>query len=87
MVIAIPIKNKADAKALSRFLRAGKDSRAEKLASGAPLQLMGTVGPGAMHQQGLNVKPGIYVLACFMSTQDGREHTALGMERTIKVVK
>ena len=48
---------------------------------------MGTVGPGGMHQQVLNVKPGIYVLACFMSTQDGREHTALGMERTISVLK
>lgn len=87
MVIALPVKNKANAKALSAALLAGKDNKANKYVSGAPLQLMGTVGAGAMHQQVLNLKPGIYVLACFMSTQDGREHTALGMERTIKVVK
>jgi hypothetical protein len=40
-----------------------------------------------MHQQVLNAKPGTYVLACFMSTRDGREHTRLGMVRTIHVVK
>jgi hypothetical protein len=32
-------------------------------------------------------KPGVYVLACFMNTQDGRVHTQLGMERTIRIVK
>ncbi len=88
MVIALPVKNKAGAKTVTAALLAGKDTEAEKLVTGAPLQLMGTVGPGAMHQQVLNnVKPGTYVLACFMSTQDGREHTALGMERTIQIVK
>jgi plastocyanin len=87
MVIALPVKNKAGAKAVTAALLTGKDNKAEKLVSGPPLQLMGTVGPGAMHQQVLNAKPGTYVLACFMSTQDGREHTALGMERTITIVK
>jgi hypothetical protein len=28
-----------------------------------------------------------YVLACSMTTQDGCEHTQLGMERTIRIVK
>jgi hypothetical protein len=27
------------------------------------------------------------VLACFMDTQDHREHTQLGMERVIRIVK
>jgi hypothetical protein len=40
-----------------------------------------------MQQQVLTAPPGIYVLACFMNTQDGREHTQLGMERTIRIVK
>ena len=40
-----------------------------------------------MQQAVLNAKPGYYVEACFMDTQDGREHTQLGMERLIRVVK
>jgi hypothetical protein len=87
MVIALPVKNKAGAKALTADFLAGKDNKAGKLVTGVPIDLMGTVGPGGMHQQVLKAKPGIYVLACFMSTQDGREHTALGMERTIQIVK
>ncbi len=85
MIIAIPVQNKAGAETLSADLHAGKDNKAEKLASGQPMQWMGTVGRGAMHQQVLKAKKGYYVVACFMSTQDGREHTALGMERIIQV--
>jgi hypothetical protein len=87
MIIAIPVKNKKNAKLLSTYLEAGKGNKAQKLATGQPDQWMGTVGHGAMHQQVLNAKPGTYVLACFMGTQDGREHTRLGMVRTIQVVK
>ena len=29
---------------------------------------------------------GYYVEACFMDTQDGREHTQLGMERLVQIV-
>jgi hypothetical protein len=35
----------------------------------------------------VTARPGIYVLVCFMDTQDHREHTRLGMERTIQIVK
>lgn len=87
MVIAIPTKNKASADALNAALLANNQRKANKLFAGAPLQLMGTVAPGAMHQQVLNAKPGFYVLACFMNTQDGRVHTQLGMERVIHIVK
>ncbi len=87
MTIAIPVKNKAKAKALNAALLTNNQKAANKLFSGPPVQLMGTVGEGGMHQQVLNVKPGYYVLACFMNTQDGRVHTQLGMERTIRVVK
>ncbi len=31
--------------------------------------------------------PGWYVIACFMDTQDGREHSQLGMDRVIQVVR
>ncbi|HME05212.1 MAG TPA: hypothetical protein VKG38_19470 [Solirubrobacteraceae bacterium] len=32
-------------------------------------------------------QPGWYVEACFMETQDGRDHTLLGMERIIRITK
>ena len=35
----------------------------------------------------ITAKPGWYVQACFMETQDGRVHTRLGMERIIRIVK
>jgi hypothetical protein len=38
-----------------------------------------------MQQEVLNANPGYYVQACFMDTQDGREHTVLGMERVIQI--
>ena len=87
MIIALPVKNKAGAKALNADLLAGNQRKANKLIAGAPLQFLGSVGSGGMNQQVLKVKPGYYVLACFMNTQDGRVHTQLGMERTIQVVK
>ena len=40
-----------------------------------------------MQQEVLIAKPGFYVQACLMDTQDGREHTQLGMERLIKITK
>ena len=32
-------------------------------------------------------KPGFWVIACFTDTQDGREHTTLGMEKVIQILK
>jgi hypothetical protein len=70
------------------LLRAGKDKQAMKLLgrNSAFASLMGPGSPGAMQQEVLNTKPGYYVQACFMNTQDGREHTQVGMERLIRVV-
>ena len=42
---------------------------------------------GAYQQQVIHNRPGYWVLACFMDTQDHREHTTLGMERVIHIVK
>jgi hypothetical protein len=82
----IGARSKADAEKIIVLLKAGKDNQAEKLATGFA-DLMDPASPGAMQQQVLNTKPGYYVQACFMSTQDGREHTMLGMERVIRVAK
>ena len=82
----IGARNKADAGKIVALLKAGKDNKAEKLATGF-VDLMDPASPGAMQQQILDAKPGYYVQACFMSTQDGREHTTLGMERVIRIAK
>ncbi len=42
---------------------------------------------GAYQQQVIRNRPGYWVLACFMDTQDHREHTQLGMERVIRIVR
>jgi hypothetical protein len=67
-----------------KLLLAGK-------ARAIPFSLSMPAGAGpiswqAYQQQVLTIPPGTYVLACFMQTEDGRDHTMLGMERVIKVV-
>ena len=79
-------RNKADAEKIIALLKAGKDHKAQKLATGF-VDLMDPASPGAMQQEILNAKPGYYVQACFMDTEDGREHTQLGMERVIRIAK
>jgi hypothetical protein len=83
----IGMKSKAAALLAIAYLRAGKDGKAQKLATRSFVNLMGPASPGAMQQEVLNTKPGYYVEACFMDTLDGREHTQLGMERLVKVLK
>jgi hypothetical protein len=87
MVIGIGVKNAATGRQVMALLRAGKDGKAQKLAGPNFLNLAGPISPGGMQQAVLNAKPGYYVEACFMDTQDGREHTQLGMMRLIRVVK
>jgi hypothetical protein len=84
MVVGIRAKNRAVAAAVTTALRAGKDKLAMRLASGFA-NFAGPLSPGGMQQEVINAEPGVYVLACFMDTQDGREHTQIGMERTITV--
>jgi hypothetical protein len=87
MVIGIGVKNAATGRQVMALLLAGKDGKAQKLANRNFLNLAGPISPGGMQQAVLSAKPGYYVEACFMNTQDGREHTQLGMERLIRIVK
>ncbi|MBV8430146.1 MAG: hypothetical protein JO244_03225 [Solirubrobacterales bacterium] len=68
------------------LLRAGKDHQAMRFATGMA-EFAGPLSTGGLQQFNLNALPGWYVLACFMNAQDGREHTQLGMERIIRIVK
>jgi hypothetical protein len=86
MNIALRVKNQKAAKQLVKLLLAGKEKQAEKLAIGG-VAFAGPLSSGAYQQETITAKPGVYVEACFMNSQDGREHTRLGMERIIKIVK
>ena len=86
MDVLIGARNKAGANRIKALLKAGKDREAQKLAISF-LSLAGPVSPGAMQQEILNFAPGYYVQVCFMDTQDHREHTQLGMDRAVRIVK
>jgi hypothetical protein len=86
MIDLIGAKNKADAKKLVVALRKGEGrKKLHPLLNNQFVSLLDPASPGAQQQEVLNAKPGFYVEACFMDTQDGREHTQLGMERLVRV--
>ena len=87
MIELFGVRNAATGRKVIALLRAGKDNQAQKLANQNFVNLLGPASPGALQQQVLRSAPGYYVEACFMDTQDGREHTQLGMERLVRVVK
>jgi len=87
MQIAFPVKNVKSARKAVKFLREGKERQIRKLVVGPPVSFQGPVSHGAFQQQTITAKPGVYVLVCFMETQDKRDHARLGMERIIQIAK
>jgi uncharacterized protein YdbL (DUF1318 family) len=87
MAEAFGVRDAAAGRKAIALLRAGKDKRAQRLATKAFFSLLEPVSHGAVQQTVLRAKPGYYVEACYMDSQDGREHTQLGMERLIRVVR
>lgn len=85
-VQGIGVKNAKTARRLTALLRAANDNEAPKLGISFP-EFAGPLSPGGVQQEVINERPGIYVLACILRTQDGREQTQLGMERTIQIVR
>ena len=86
MIVAARGKDRAGAHQIARLLRAGKDRQAQRQATGFTT-FYNILTTGAYQQQVVHVRPGYWVLVCFMDTQDGREHTQLGMERVIHITK
>jgi hypothetical protein len=87
MNIAFAVKSKKAAQKMLKGLATGQEKGLEKLTSGPPVALAGPISTGAFQQSTITAKPGWYVQACFMQTQDGRSHTRIGMERIFRVVK
>jgi hypothetical protein len=87
MDLGFPTKSKKAALKVFKGLATGNEKGLEKLVAGPPANFAGPLSSAAFQQEVITAKPGFYVQACFMPTQDGRPHTLLGMERVIKVVK
>ncbi len=87
MDFAFPVKNLASARRAVKALLSGNEKGLGKLIAGPPVSFAGPLSHGGYQQETINAKPGIYVQVCFMQTQDGRDHTRLGMERIIRVKK
>ena len=86
MIVAARGRTAAGAREIARLLKEGKDGKAQHLATNF-YSFVNIMTHGAYQQQVIHNRPGHWVLVCFMDTQDGREHTRLGMERVIRIVK
>ncbi len=86
MTVFLTARSHHNAHKIARFLREGKQGRAQHLATGFGT-FAGPVSHGTYQQLVIRNHRGWYVLACFMETQDGRDHTRLGMERVIHIVR
>jgi hypothetical protein len=87
MDIGFPVKSHKAALLAAHDLLVGKEKALEKLIAGPPIGFYGPIGHEGFMQETISAKPGWYVQACFMDTQDHRSHTSLGMERVIHIVK
>ena len=87
MDIALAVTSKKAALKVAKGLLSGHEKGLEKLASGPPASFAGPLSSEGFQQEVITAKPGWYVQACFMPTQDGRPHTLLGMERIIKIAQ
>ena len=87
MIVGAELKNPAQGAKVLALLKAGKDNAVGKYLGNAQPTFNGGLSSGAMQQKVINEPPGTYVVLCFMDTQDGREHTTLGMEELVKIVK
>ena len=86
MIVAARGSSKAVAERIARLLHEGRDNAAQHLADNFAT-FFNVMSHDGYQQQILREQTGWWVLACFMDTQDGREHTQLGMERVIRIVR
>jgi hypothetical protein len=87
MDFAFPVKSHAAAQKAVKAVLAGREKQLRPLVAGEPVGFAGPLSTGGYQQETITAKPGWYVQVCFMETQDGRDHTRLGMERIIRITK
>jgi hypothetical protein len=86
MIVGAQASSLANAKKLAALLKAGDDNAAMKLAINF-YSWDNVLSHSQYFQTVISQPAGFWVIACFMDTQDGREHTTLGMEKVIQIVK
>ena len=87
MDLGLAVKSRKAALKVVKGLFTGREKGLEKLVAGPPANFAGPLSSGGLQQETITAKPGFYVQACFMPSQDGKPHTLLGMERIIKIIK
>ncbi len=85
MIVGAEAPNQSTANQIAADLLAGKDNAAQALAIGF-YGFDDALSHGESFESVINQHPGFWVIACFMDTQDGREHTTLGMEKVIQIL-
>jgi hypothetical protein len=86
MIVGAEASSLANANKLAADLKAGNDNAAQKLAINFA-NWDNVLTHGQSFESVVNQPAGFWVIICFMDTQDGREHTVLGMEKVIQIVK
>ena len=86
MVIFVKLAPGASPGNVITLLRQGKGNQANRFFTGG-FTASAPLSSGASQQMTLTASPGTYIVACFMETQDGRDHTQLGMLRVIHIVR
>lgn len=84
MIVGAEAPDQSTANQIAADLLAGKDNDAQALAIGF-YTWDGALSHGESFESVIHQHTGFWVIACFMDTQDGREHTTLGMERVIQI--
>jgi hypothetical protein len=88
MFIFAQVKSTADATKAEALLLKGKAKEATKLyGTGLTGTFAGPLSHGVMQQEVITEPPGVYVIACAMTAEDGIPHFEIGMFRTIHIVK
>lgn len=87
MDVAFRVRSKSAAQRAVKDLSKGDEGGVERLTVGVPVTFAGPLSNEGFQQETITARPGWYVEACFMETQDGRADTLLGMERIIKILK
>jgi hypothetical protein len=86
MEVGIEAKSQTGADDIAKLLHEGKNGQAMKLAIGE-FGFNEGLSHAEFQQSVVSVPAGYWVVACFMTTQDGRAHTLFGMEKVIHIEK
>lgn len=82
------VSSAGQAASVEKLLIAGHAEQAQAHLPGPTGRFFGPLWHVGLRQEAIITQPrGNYVLACVMPTQDGRDHSELGLMRTLRVVR